>query len=40
MNWIAALGTQYKAIVEYAPSQHVPKPNAKKDGREGTIYKG
>ncbi|XP_056683751.1 regulator of nonsense transcripts UPF3 isoform X2 [Spinacia oleracea] len=32
-------GTQYKAIVEYAPSQRVPKPNAKKDGREGTIYK-
>ncbi|KMT19420.1 hypothetical protein BVRB_1g012660 [Beta vulgaris subsp. vulgaris] len=32
-------GTQYKAIVEYAPSQRVPKSNAKKDGREGTIYK-
>ncbi|XP_021714805.1 regulator of nonsense transcripts UPF3-like isoform X3 [Chenopodium quinoa] len=32
-------GTQYKAIVEYAPSQRVAKPNAKKDGREGTIYK-
>ncbi|KAH9619370.1 hypothetical protein KSS87_011671 [Heliosperma pusillum] len=32
-------GTQYKAIVEYAPSQRVPKPIAKKDGREGTILK-
>ncbi|KAK9748657.1 hypothetical protein RND81_02G072000 [Saponaria officinalis] len=32
-------GTQYKAIVEYAPSQRVPKAVAKKDGREGTIYK-
>lgn len=32
-------GTQYKAVVEYAPSQRVPKSNAKKDGREGTIYK-
>lgn len=32
-------GAQYKAIVEYAPSQRVPKPTAKKDGREGTIYK-
>lgn len=34
------LGAQYKVIVEYAPSQRVPKPCAKKDGREGTIYKG
>ncbi|XP_074264148.1 regulator of nonsense transcripts UPF3-like isoform X2 [Silene latifolia] len=32
-------GTQYKAIVEYAPSQRVPKPIGKKDGREGTIHK-
>ncbi|KAL9244203.1 hypothetical protein vseg_018005 [Gypsophila vaccaria] len=32
-------GTQYKAIVEYAPSQRVPKSVVKKDGREGTIYK-
>jgi len=33
-------GAQHKAIVEYAPSQRVPKPTTKKDGREGTIYKG
>ncbi|KAG4196713.1 hypothetical protein ERO13_A06G188800v2 [Gossypium hirsutum] len=32
-------GTQFKAIVEYAPSQRVPKPSSKKDGREGTIFK-
>ncbi|KAL3017879.1 hypothetical protein AAZX31_06G303100 [Glycine max] len=32
-------GAQHKVIVEYAPSQRVPKPSAKKDGREGTIYK-
>ncbi|XP_039019729.1 regulator of nonsense transcripts UPF3-like [Hibiscus syriacus] len=32
-------GTQFKAIVEYAPSQRVPKPGTKKDGREGTIFK-
>lgn len=32
-------GTQFKAIVEYAPSQRVPKQWAKKDGREGTILK-
>ncbi|GMI72405.1 hypothetical protein like AT1G33980 [Hibiscus trionum] len=32
-------GTQFKAIVEYAPSQLVPKPSTKKDGREGTIIK-
>ncbi|KAK7271387.1 hypothetical protein RJT34_27239 [Clitoria ternatea] len=32
-------GAQHKAIVEYAPSQRVPKSTAKKDGREGTIYK-
>ncbi|XP_054777825.1 regulator of nonsense transcripts UPF3-like isoform X2 [Prosopis cineraria] len=32
-------GTQFKVIVEYAPSQRVPKQVSKKDGREGTIYK-
>lgn len=32
-------GTQFKTIVEYAPSQRVPKQWAKRDGREGTIYK-
>ncbi|KAF9684948.1 hypothetical protein SADUNF_Sadunf03G0003400 [Salix dunnii] len=32
-------GTQFKATVEYAPSQHVPKQWSKKDGREGTILK-
>ncbi|ONK55322.1 uncharacterized protein A4U43_UnF5010 [Asparagus officinalis] len=32
-------GTQFKALVEYAPSQHVPKVLSKKDGREGTIFK-
>ncbi|KAL3651533.1 hypothetical protein CASFOL_004535 [Castilleja foliolosa] len=32
-------GTQFKAIVEYAPSQRVPKQLAKKDGREGTVLK-
>ncbi|KAE8655484.1 Regulator of nonsense transcripts UPF3 [Hibiscus syriacus] len=32
-------GTQFKAIVEYAPSQRVPNPSNKKDGREGTIFK-
>ncbi|XWS18971.1 hypothetical protein CRYUN_Cryun32bG0090700 [Craigia yunnanensis] len=31
-------GTQFKAIVEYAPSQRVPKPGTKKDSREGTIF--
>lgn len=33
-------GVQHKAIVEYAPSLRVPKLSTKKDGREGTIYKG
>ena len=33
-------GTQFKAIVEYAPSQRVSKPGTKKDSREGTILKG
>ncbi|TKY49946.1 Regulator of nonsense transcripts UPF3 [Spatholobus suberectus] len=32
-------GAQHKAVVEYAPSQRVLKSSAKKDGREGTIYK-
>ncbi|KAI3990943.1 hypothetical protein MKX01_026127 [Papaver californicum] len=32
-------GAQFKAIVEYAPSQRVPKQWSKKDGREGTILK-
>ncbi|KAL3620807.1 hypothetical protein CASFOL_035719 [Castilleja foliolosa] len=32
-------GTQFKTIVEYAPSQRVPNQSSKKDGREGTILK-
>lgn len=32
-------GTQFKTVVEYAPSQRVPKQWSKKDGREGTILK-
>ncbi|KAK4256254.1 hypothetical protein QN277_009141 [Acacia crassicarpa] len=32
-------GAQHKAIVEYSPSQRVPKSSTRKDGREGTIYK-
>ncbi|KAL3814538.1 hypothetical protein ACJIZ3_015806 [Penstemon smallii] len=32
-------GTQFKTIVEYAPTQRVPKQWSKKDGREGTILK-
>ncbi|XWS67461.1 hypothetical protein CRYUN_Cryun04dG0008500 [Craigia yunnanensis] len=32
-------GAQFKTIVEYAPSQRVPKHWSKKDGREGTIFK-
>ncbi|XP_023646068.1 regulator of nonsense transcripts UPF3 isoform X2 [Capsella rubella] len=32
-------GAQYKAIVEYAPSQRVPTPADKKDLREGSISK-
>ncbi|XP_031250018.1 regulator of nonsense transcripts UPF3-like [Pistacia vera] len=31
-------GSQFKTIVEYAPSQRVPKPCTRKDSREGTIY--
>ncbi|XBJ02236.1 hypothetical protein VPH35_021666 [Triticum aestivum] len=33
-------GAQFKALVEYAPSQQVPKSNIKKDARQGTITKG
>ncbi|KAM7251975.1 hypothetical protein ACFE04_023858 [Oxalis oulophora] len=32
-------GTQFKTVVEYAPSQHVPKQWSKKDGREGSLHK-
>ncbi|XP_074579980.1 regulator of nonsense transcripts UPF3-like isoform X2 [Curcuma longa] len=32
-------GAQFKTLVEYAPSQRVPKLWLKKDGREGTISK-
>ncbi|XP_050209861.1 regulator of nonsense transcripts UPF3 isoform X3 [Mercurialis annua] len=32
-------GTQFRTIVEYAPSQRVPKQWSKKDGREGTLLK-
>lgn len=32
-------GTQFKTVVEYAPSQRVAKHLSKKDGREGTLYK-
>ncbi|CAK9165396.1 unnamed protein product [Ilex paraguariensis] len=32
-------GTQFRAMVEYAPSQCVSKQWSKKDGREGTIFK-
>ncbi|XP_051132719.1 regulator of nonsense transcripts UPF3-like [Andrographis paniculata] len=32
-------GVQFKAVVEYAPLQRVPKQCSKKDGREGTILK-
>ncbi|KAH7432265.1 hypothetical protein KP509_07G016200 [Ceratopteris richardii] len=31
-------GTQYKALVEYAPNQRVPKLWSKKDPREGSIF--
>jgi hypothetical protein len=34
------IGAQYRAVVEYAPYQRVPKPRSKKDVREGTIMKG
>ncbi|KAL6964457.1 NMD pathway component [Sarracenia purpurea var. burkii] len=32
-------GTQFRTIVEYAPSQRIPKQWSKEDGREGTIFK-
>ncbi|KAL8160754.1 hypothetical protein V2J09_002291 [Rumex salicifolius] len=32
-------GAQYKAVVEYAPSQSFPKQWSKRDGRQGTIFK-
>ncbi|KAK8658702.1 hypothetical protein V6N13_036901 [Hibiscus sabdariffa] len=32
-------GAQFKAVVEYSPSQRVPKQWSKKDGREGSISK-
>ncbi|KAK9199945.1 hypothetical protein WN944_015139 [Citrus x changshan-huyou] len=32
-------GAQFKAVVEYAPSQRVPKPCSRNDSREGTIFK-
>ncbi|KAG8650319.1 regulator of nonsense transcripts UPF3 isoform X3 [Manihot esculenta] len=37
--FVSEKGTQFRAIVEYAPSQRVPKQWFKKDGREGTILK-
>ena len=36
----SCLGAQFKAIVEYAPSQRVPKPCSREDSREGNIFKG
>ncbi|KAH7283697.1 hypothetical protein KP509_34G019900 [Ceratopteris richardii] len=36
--FVSEKGTQYKAIVEYAPNQRVPKSWSKKDPREGSIY--
>ncbi|KAI0528535.1 hypothetical protein KFK09_001077 [Dendrobium nobile] len=32
-------GTQFKVLVEYAPSQSIPSTWIKKDGREGSIFK-
>ena len=34
------LGAQFKAIVEYAPSQRVPKPCSREGSREDNIFKG
>lgn len=31
-------GVQFKAIVEYAPYQRIPKQNPRKDSKEGTIF--
>ncbi|XP_064984503.1 regulator of nonsense transcripts UPF3-like isoform X2 [Musa acuminata AAA Group] len=33
-------GAHFKAVIEYAPSQRVPKPWSKKDVCEGTLSKG
>ncbi|KAJ4761747.1 Regulator of nonsense transcripts UPF3 [Rhynchospora pubera] len=38
-SFVNEKGAQFKAVVEYAPSQRVPKASSKKDGREGTIDK-
>lgn len=38
--FLSSSGVQFKTIVEYAPSQRVPKQWSKKDGREGTLLKG
>jgi hypothetical protein len=38
--FVSTRGTQYRAAVEYAPFQRVPKPAAKKAPMEGTIEKG
>lgn len=40
LAYLLASGTRFKTVVEYAPSQRVAKHLSKKDGREGTIYKG
>ncbi|CAL0334317.1 unnamed protein product [Lupinus luteus] len=32
-------GTQFKVLVEYAPSQRLPTHSSKKDARDATIYK-
>lgn len=32
-------GSQFKVLVEYAPSQSIPRTWTKKDGREGSIFK-
>ncbi|PPD77985.1 hypothetical protein GOBAR_DD25082 [Gossypium barbadense] len=37
--FVSEKGAQFKAVVEYAPSQRVPKQFSDKDGREGTISK-
>ncbi|XP_078171893.1 smg-4/UPF3 family protein isoform X2 [Carex rostrata] len=38
-SFVNEKGAHFKAVVEYAPSQRVPKALSKKDGREGTIDK-
>mgnify|MGYP000706967368 FL=1 len=40
ISMLILIGTQYKAMVEYAPNQRAPKIWAKKDTREGTIFQG